>query len=59
MLIDLGYAVRRVLARMTTADAPITAFVYAAAPTDPDTADHELANLYAGLTELNHYADPM
>jgi len=58
MLIDLGYAVRRVLGRMTTADAPITAFVYAASPADPNTGDHELANLYAGLTELNHYADP-
>ena len=58
MLIDLGYAVRRVLARMTTADAPVTAFVYASAPTDPGTSDHELANLYAALTELNHYADP-
>jgi len=58
MLIDLGYAARRVLGRMTAADAPITAFVYASAPTDPATTDHELANLYAGLTELNHYADP-
>ena len=58
MLIDLGYAVRRVLARMTAAEAPVTAFVYASAPTDTSTSDHELANLYAGLTELNHYADP-
>jgi hypothetical protein len=58
MLIDLGYAVRRVLSRMTTDDAPITAFVYASSPTDTSTSDHELANLYAGLTELNHYADP-
>ena len=58
MLIDLGYAVRRVLGRMTVAEAPITAFVYASSPSDPSTTDHELANLYAGLTELNHYADP-
>ncbi len=58
MLIDLGYAVRRVLARMTAAPAPVTAFVYAAAPTDPNTGDGELANLYAAITELNHYADP-
>jgi serine/threonine protein kinase len=57
MLIDLGYAVRRVLGRMTTAEAPVTAFVYASAPTDPNTSDHELANLFAGLTELNHYSD--
>ena len=58
MLIDLGYAVRRVLARMNAPDASVTAFVYAAAPTDPGTTDFELANLYATLTELNHYADP-
>ncbi len=58
MLIDLGYAVRRVLARMTTNPTPITAFLYASAPTDPNAHDHELANLYANLTELNHYADP-
>ena len=43
---------------MSAAEAPISAFVYASAPTDPATTDHELANLYAGLTELNHYADP-
>ena len=58
MLIDLGYAIRRVLSRMTTTEPKITAFVYAAAPTDPNSTDRELANLYAGITELNHYADP-
>src|SRR5262249_51103296 len=58
MLLDLGFAVRRVIARMTPAEVPVTAFVYASAPTDTGTSDHELANLYAGLTELNHYADP-
>lgn len=58
MLIDLGYAVRRVLARMSATDTPITAFVYAASPTDPNTSDAELANVYAAITELNHYADP-
>ena len=57
MLVDLGYAVRRVLARMNAADAPVTAFVYAAAPTDPNSSDAELANLYAAITELNHFAD--
>jgi hypothetical protein len=58
MLIDLGYAVRRVLARMTAGDAPVTAFVYAGAPNDPNSPDADLANLYAAITELNHYADP-
>jgi eukaryotic-like serine/threonine-protein kinase len=54
----VGYAVRRVLARLTSAEAPVTAFVYAAAPTDSITSDAELANIYAAVTELNHYADP-
>jgi hypothetical protein len=58
MLLDLGYAVRRVLGRMTSAEAPVTAFVYAAAPTDPNSGDQELANLYASITELNHYSNP-
>lgn len=58
MLPDLGYAVRRVLARMNAPAAPVTAFVYAAAPADPGSADPEMANLYATLTELNHFADP-
>ena len=58
MLIDLGYAVRRVLARVTAVEAAVTAFVYAASPGDPNTGDAELANLYAAITELNHYADP-
>jgi eukaryotic-like serine/threonine-protein kinase len=58
MLIDLGYAVRRVLGRMSATEAPVTAFLYMSAPGDPSTGDYELANLYAGLTELNHYADP-
>jgi hypothetical protein len=58
MLIDLGYAVRRVLGRMTAGDSPVTAFLYAASPGDPNTADAELANVYAAVAELNHYADP-
>ncbi|HEY3789560.1 MAG TPA: tubulin-like doman-containing protein, partial [Urbifossiella sp.] len=57
MLMDVGFAVRRVLGRMNAADASVTAFLYAASPSDPSTPDHDLANLYAALTELNHYAD--
>jgi len=59
MLMDLGYAVRRVLARLTPSQkSPVTAFLFAGSPKDPNTTDQELANLYAGITELNHYADP-
>ena len=59
MLMDLGYAVRRVLSRMSPIkNSPVTAFIFAGSPKDPNTSEQELANLYAGLTELNHYADP-
>lgn len=57
MLVDLGFAVRRVLDRMNVPDAAVTAFLYAASPADPGTPDHELANVYATLTEMNHYAE--
>jgi len=58
MLMDLGHAIRRVLSRLNAAETPITTFLYAGAPTDPNSNDFERANLYASLTELNHYADP-
>lgn len=58
MLMDLGYAIRRVLSRLNAVDAPVNAFIYAGAPKDPNGSDFERANLYASITELNHYADP-
>ena len=58
MILDIGHAVRRVLSRLGTAEATVGAFIYGACPTDAGTSDRELANLYATLTELNHYADP-
>ncbi|MBA4190570.1 MAG: hypothetical protein C0467_21495 [Planctomycetaceae bacterium] len=59
MLMDLGYAVRRVLGRLMPSQNPsVTAFVFASSPKDPNTTEQELANLYAGITELHHYADP-
>jgi serine/threonine protein kinase len=58
MLLDLGHAVRRVLDRFNMSDAPVTAFVYCGAPEDPGSPPAELANIFATLTELNHYADP-
>jgi hypothetical protein len=58
MLMDLGYAVRRVLARLSPSQkSPVNAFIFASSPKDPNTSEQELANLYAGITELNHYAD--
>jgi serine/threonine protein kinase len=59
MLLDVGYSVRRVLERVAGGQqARVTAFIYLAAPSDPASPDHELANVVAGLTELHHYADP-
>jgi eukaryotic-like serine/threonine-protein kinase len=57
-LADLGYAVRRVLRQMHQPEAPVTALLFCGAPDDPATPASEQANLYATLTELNHFADP-
>jgi len=58
MLLDLGYAVRRVLERFHLSKAPICLYIFTGAPEDPDCPPAELANIFATLTELNHYADP-
>ena len=57
-LLDLGHAVRRTLEKFHIGDAPVTAFLFAGAPDDPSSSDAELANTYATLTELHHFADP-
>jgi serine/threonine protein kinase len=57
-LVDLGYAVRRLLKQLRQAEAPMTAFLLCGAPDDPATPPAELANVYATLTEVNHFADP-
>ena len=58
MLLDIGHAVRRTLDRFNVPDAPVTAHVFAGAPEDPTSPALEQANIFATLTELNHYADP-
>jgi hypothetical protein len=57
-LSDLGFTMRRLLKELGHANAPVTAFLACGAPEDPATPKPELANLYATLTEVNHYADP-
>jgi serine/threonine protein kinase len=57
-LVDLGYALRRLLKQLRHNEAPVTAFLLCGAPDDPATPKPELANVYATLTELNHFADP-
>jgi serine/threonine protein kinase len=57
VLTDLGYALRRLLKQMRHPEAPVNAFLFCGAPMDPATPQAELANTYATLTELNHFAD--
>ncbi|MBI3412413.1 MAG: protein kinase [Planctomycetes bacterium] len=58
LLPDLGYAVRRMLAQLRHPDSKVSAFLLCGAPQDPATPKPELANIYATLTELNHFSDP-
>ncbi len=55
---DLGFTLRRLLQQMRHPDAPLTCLLFCGAPEDPATPRSELANLYATLTELNHFSDP-
>lgn len=56
-LVDLGYAVRRLLQQLRYADAEVVLFLSCGAPNDPATPRSEQANIYATVTELNHYTD--
>ncbi len=58
LLADLGYALRRMLHQMRHPEAELTALLLCGAPNDPATPKSEQANVYATLTELNHFADP-
>ncbi len=58
LLMDLGYGLRRLLQQLRHASADVTLFLFCGAPTDPATPKSEQANVYATLTELNHFADP-
>jgi hypothetical protein len=58
LLVDLGYALRRLLQQLRQPDAQVLAFVFGGAPSDPATPKAEQANVYAALTELNHFCDP-
>jgi serine/threonine protein kinase len=57
-LADLGYSLRRLLTQLRQPQSPVSCFLFCGAPDDPATPRSEQANLYATLTELNHFADP-
>jgi hypothetical protein len=58
MLVDLGYALRRLLHQLRQTDAVVTCLLLCGAPGDPATPRGEQANVYATLTEINHFSDP-
>jgi len=57
-LTDLGFTLRRLLQQLRQPEATLTGYFLCGAPEDPATPRSEQANLYATLTELNHFADP-
>src|SRR5205085_5569871 len=58
MVVDLGYSLRRLLTQLKYQDAEVIALLLCGAPNDPATPPLEQANVYASLTELNHFEDP-
>jgi serine/threonine protein kinase len=58
LLADMGYSLRRLLNQLRYADSEVIAFLFCGAPEDPATPKQEQANVYATLTELNHFMDP-
>jgi serine/threonine protein kinase len=57
LLIDLGFALRRLVHTLRHSEADVIAMLFCGAPEDPATPRLEQANVYATLTELNHFAD--
>jgi eukaryotic-like serine/threonine-protein kinase len=57
LLIDLAFAIRRTLDQINVGEAPMIAHVYCGTPFDPATPQSDQSNLYATLTELNHFTD--
>ncbi len=57
-LADLGYTLRRIFQSLNHDEATVTSLLLCGAPDDPATPRVEQANIYATLTELNHFADP-
>lgn len=58
LLTDIGFGLRRLLQQMKQPNADVTGLIFCGAPDDPATPKQEQANVYATLTELNHFNDP-
>jgi serine/threonine protein kinase len=57
LLVDLGYNLRRLLQQLRYPAAKVVTMLLCGAPEDPATPKEEQANVFATLTELNHYTD--
>jgi hypothetical protein len=55
MLVDMAYAVGRQMEQLHLKGQQPILFLFCGAPADPATPGSEQANVYATLTELNHY----
>ncbi|HMP15595.1 MAG TPA: tubulin-like doman-containing protein [Gemmatales bacterium] len=58
MLIDVAYTCRRLLQEQGIGDQEIYAHLFCGSPTDMMTPAVEKGNIYATLTEINHYSHP-
>ena len=57
MLADLGYMLRGLLKQLRQGEGDIITLLQCGAPSDPTMPLQEQANIYACLTELNHFDD--
>jgi len=59
MLVDLAYGIRRLVHQLRHPEAEVTGMLFCGAPQDPATPKSEQSNVYATLTEINHFTDPV
>ncbi|HEV3203265.1 MAG TPA: tubulin-like doman-containing protein, partial [Gemmataceae bacterium] len=59
MLVDLAYGIRRLLHQLRHPEAEVTGMLFCGAPQDPATPKTEQSNVFATLTEINHFTDPV
>lgn len=57
MLVDVAYTCRRLLQEQGINDQEILGYLFCGAPGDMTTPPNERANIYATLTEVNHYCN--
>lgn len=57
MLIDVAYTLRRLLQELGQSDREMTSYLMLGAPNDPATDVAERANVYACMTEIQHFSD--